>query len=133
MRHIKKFNESLYTDQDDDGQWDDDIDRLKPTDTEEYPDVMEYLDNTLVTDTDGYTKSKSEDPEVIKQLTLGGIQQVVRSKYPQLDEKDLSRTSTLWFWRNLPGEMVKGMQAKDPGRFKFMTRFFGEHPSFDNE
>jgi hypothetical protein len=135
MKHLKNFNESFDDplndydgqDPDDDGQWDDE-EGLEPVDIDEYPDVMEYLDKTLLIDSNGYTKSKSGDPEIVKQVNLGGIQQVARSKYPQLTQEELNRTSTLWFWHNLPVDMVKKMQNEDPGRFKFMTKFFGDHP-----
>jgi len=122
MKHVTPINEFYYPHLPEDE--DEDV---------EYPDIMEYLDNTLVIDSDGYTKSKSEDPEIIKLVNLGGIYQVARSKYPQLTEEELNRTSTLWFWHNLPVDMVKKMQIKDPGRFKFMTKFFGAHPSLSDE
>lgn len=118
MKHVTPINEFYYP-------------HLTDEEIEEYPDVMKYLDDVLVTDSDGYTKSKSEDLEIIKQLTLGGIQQVVRSKYPHLSQEEYVRTSTLWFWHNLPSEMVKGMSDRDPGRFKFMTKYYGPHPSLE--
>jgi hypothetical protein len=92
-----------------------------------------YLDSVLkirISDMEKpYMDVYSKDREIQTQLGLGGIWDVLRTKFG--NREDLSDIADEWRWINAPDVFVQFIKKKNPQAYYSYVKHYGKHPSED--